>query len=114
MIASGLVLLVFVVVHVKQFKFGAYYQTAGSEPSATCTGPRSRCSSSRSGSLFYVDRACSLVGLHLRHGIASGFQSLGLDHPLLHAAADDARHRSWRCSSAAGSAIIPIWVYLTH
>ncbi len=26
--------------------------------------------------------ATLLVGLHLRHGIASAFQSLGLDHPL--------------------------------
>ena len=31
MIASGLILLLFVVVHVKQFKFGSFYQTPGSD-----------------------------------------------------------------------------------
>src|SRR5262245_65922570 len=32
MIASGLFLLVFVLIHVKQFKFGAYYQTVSASP----------------------------------------------------------------------------------
>ena len=42
---------------------------------------------------FYV--ICTLlVGLHLRHGIASAFQSLGLDHPLT-------RGRSSRGASSA-------------
>ena len=31
--------------------------------------------------VFYV--VCTLiVGLHLRHGISSGFQSIGFDHPI--------------------------------
>jgi hypothetical protein len=42
-------------------------------------GPRSRSSPTRCG---WVLRAATLLtGLHLRHGIASGFQSIGFDHP---------------------------------
>ncbi len=54
-----------------------------------------------------------LVGLHLRHGIASAGQSLGLEHP---------RYTKRLVTAGlllailigGGLAIIPIWVYLTH
>ena len=87
-------------VHVKQFKFGTFYLVAGSERSATSTAPRSKSSATRCGSRFYVISTL-LVGLHLRHGISSAFQSLGLDHPLY-----TRRLVAWgigASSSAAGS-----------
>jgi succinate dehydrogenase / fumarate reductase cytochrome b subunit len=53
------------------------------------------------------------VGLHLRHGISSGFQSIGLDHPLY-----TRRLTTWGIIGAiiigGGLAIIPVWVYLTR
>ena len=113
MIGSGLILLLFIVVHVKQFKFGSYYETlSASCRSAISIAPRSRSSATRSG-------CCStcigtlVVGLHLRHGIASGFQSLGFDHPLY------TRRLTiigivLAVIIGAGLGIIPVWVYLTQ
>jgi succinate dehydrogenase / fumarate reductase, cytochrome b subunit len=54
-----------------------------------------------------------VVGLHLRHGIASGFQSIGADHPLY-----TRRLTAFGIVLAiiigGGLGLIPIWVYLTH
>ena len=81
MIVSGLVILLFVVVHVKQFKYGAWYQTAGPESIRDLYRTEVEVFSQPVWVAFYVI-ATAIVGLHLRHGIASGFQSIGLDHPV--------------------------------
>lgn len=79
MIVSGLWLLVFVVIHVKQFKFGTEYMTPG-------TGIRDlyRLEMENFASpllvTFYVF-SMLVVGSHLWHGISSAFQSLGGDDP---------------------------------
>lgn len=111
MIWSGVAVLLFILVHVKQFKYGAWYQV-------TDTGIRDLARtefevfSQPFWVAFYVV-ATLLVGLHLRHGIASGFQSIGLDHPLY------TRHLTrWGVVLAViiggGLAFIPIWVYVTR
>ena len=55
----------------------------------------------------------AVVGLHLRHGIASGFQSIGFDHPTY-----TRKLTTWGLLLAivigGGLALIPIIVYLTH
>jgi succinate dehydrogenase / fumarate reductase cytochrome b subunit len=111
MIWSGLVVLVFVLVHVKQFKYGAWYQIAGTEV-RDLARTEFEVFSQPLWVVFYV--VCTLlVGLHLRHGIASGFQSLGLDHPVY-----TRRLMLWGAVLAAivggGLASIPIWVFLTR
>ena len=79
MIFSGLWLLTFVVIHVKQFKYGAEYEAAGS-------GIRDlyRLEMENFANpilvAFYV-LSMLVVGSHLWHGIASAFQSLGADQP---------------------------------
>ena len=57
--------------------------------------------------------ATLLVGLHLRHGVASAFQSLGLDHPLYTRRLTTASI-IFALLIGVGLAIIPVWVYLTH
>jgi succinate dehydrogenase / fumarate reductase cytochrome b subunit len=61
---------------------------------------------------FYVIGTL-VAGLHLRHGISSAFQSLGLDHPIY-----TRRLTMWGIVGAivigGGLAFIPIWVYFTH
>lgn len=111
MIGSGLVILFFVIVHVRQFRFGSYYQVTD----ATIRDlyrTEIEVFQQPLWVAFYVI-CMGLVGLHLRHGIASGFQSLGLDHPLY-----TRRLTAWgivlAVLIAAGFAAIPIWVYLTH
>lgn len=112
MIGSGLLTLLFVIVHVKQFRFGTWYQTASDDPVRDLYRTEIEVFQQPLWVAFYV--MCVLVvGLHLRHGIASGFQSIGLDHPLY-----TRRLTRWGIGFAiviaGGLAAIPIWVYLTH
>ena len=57
--------------------------------------------------------ATLLVGLHLRHGIASAFQSLGLDHPV-YTRRLTAVGIVFALLIGVGLAVIPVWVYFTH
>ena len=78
MILSGLWLLLFVVIHVRTFKYGPEYEAAG--------GVRDlyRLEMENFGNpltvAFYV-LSMVIVGSHLWHGVSSAFQSLGADHP---------------------------------
>ena len=112
MIASGLITMFFVLVHVKQFKYGTFYLVQGVEEVRDLYRTEIEVFSNPLWVVFYV--ICTLiVGLHLRHGIASGFQSLGLDHPRY-----TRRLVIWGIAGAVivagGLATIPVWVYLTR
>ena len=111
MIVTGMVTLLFVLVHVKQFKYGAWYLVADSDVRDLY---RTEIEVFRQPLwvAFYV--ICTLVvGLHLRHGISSAFQSLGLDHPMY-----TRRLTMWAIIGAVviggGLAFIPVWVYFTQ
>jgi succinate dehydrogenase / fumarate reductase cytochrome b subunit len=111
MIWTGLVILLFVVIHVSQFKYGAYYET-GSPPVRDLYRTEVDVFHLPVWVAFYV--VCVvLVALHLRHGIASAFQSIGLSHPVY-----TRRIVVWGTVLAvvigAGFAIIPIWVYFAR
>jgi succinate dehydrogenase / fumarate reductase, cytochrome b subunit len=112
MIASGLVILLFVIIHVKQFKYGSYYQVAGEASVRDLYRTEVEVFQHPLWVAFYV-MATLIVALHLRHGIASAFQSLGLDHPLY-----TRRLTRWGIVLAViiggGLALIPVWVYLSH
>jgi succinate dehydrogenase / fumarate reductase cytochrome b subunit len=62
--------------------------------------------------LFYVIGTL-VVGLHLRHGVASAFQSLGLDHPR-YTRRITAVGIAFALLIGLGLALIPVWVYFTH
>ena len=112
MIASGLIVLAFVVIHVKQFKFGTFYLASGSDTIRDLYRTEIEVFRNPLWVGFYVI-ATLIVGLHMRHGISSAFQSLGLDHP-----------RYTRrivglgivvaVLVGGGLALIPIWAYFTH
>jgi succinate dehydrogenase / fumarate reductase, cytochrome b subunit len=112
MIWSGLVVLLFVIIHVKQFKYGAWYQTVSDNPIRDLARTEYEVFAQPMWVAFYVI-ATLLVGLHLRHGISSGFQSIGFDHPLY-----TRRLTRWGIAFAiligVGLAIIPIWVFFTQ
>lgn len=78
MIFSGLWLLLFILIHVRTFKFGTEYETVD--------GIRDlyRLEMENFGDpltvAFYVV-SMLVVGSHLWHGVASSFQSLGIDSP---------------------------------
>ena len=78
MIVSGLWLLIFIIIHVKAFKYGTEYEAAGGVRDLYRTEMESFASPLTVG--FYV-LSMLVVGSHLWHGASSAFQSLGLDHP---------------------------------
>ena len=112
MIWSGLVVFVFIIIHVKQFKYGAWYQTGSDTPIRDLARTEYEVFAQPAWVALYVI-ATLLVGLHLRHGISSGFQSIGFDHPLY-----TRRLTRWGIALAiligGGLAFIPIWVFLTQ
>ena len=111
MIASGLFLLVFVIIHVKQFKFGSWYQVTDSTV-RDLYRTELEVFSNPFWVVVYVI-ATLLVGLHLRHGFASAFQSLGLDHPV-YTRRLTALSIFFAVLIGVGLAIIPVWVYFRY
>src|SRR6185436_5019489 len=80
MILSGLWLLVFVIIHVRQFKYGTEYV-------APATGVRDLYrlemeNFSNPLLLWFYVLSMFVVGSHLWHGVSSAFQSLGGDVPV--------------------------------
>jgi succinate dehydrogenase / fumarate reductase, cytochrome b subunit len=112
MIWSGLVLLLFVIVHVKQFKFGSWYQAAGPASIRDLARTEYEIFSQPLWVAFYVVGTL-VAGLHLRHGIASGFQSIGVDHPV-YTRRLTAVAIGFAILIGGGLACIPVWVYLNQ
>ncbi len=112
MLWSGLIVFIFIILHVWQFRFGTYYETGGELPIRDLARTEFEVFSHPGWVAFYVV-ATLLVGLHLRHGISSSFQSVGLDHPVY-----TRRLTTWGIVLAVlvggGLAFIPVWVYLTQ
>ena len=111
MIYTGVVMFVFAVLHVKTFKYGAWY------PYQMADGLEVRDLNRLVVEIFadplyvgfYV--ACmGLIGLHVSHGIASSFQSLGVDHPSVTPKVL-AIGKVLAIVLAVGFAIIPLWVF---
>ncbi len=78
MIVSGLWLLVFVIIHVKAFRYGTEYQWPAGGRDLYRLEMENFASPLMVG--FYV-LSMIVVGSHLWHGISSAVQSLGGDHP---------------------------------
>lgn len=110
MIITGLTILLFVIIHIKHFKFGTYYEEAA-------TGYRDLArlvheTFVNPAWVFWYVVVMVLIGLHLRHGLSSAFQSLGLEHP---------RYSAWARAiglglailMAGGFAAIPLVIFFT-
>jgi succinate dehydrogenase / fumarate reductase cytochrome b subunit len=80
MIVSGLWLLVFIVIHVRTFRFPILEDYRAADGLLDLYRVEMDALASPLAVAFYVV-SMLIVGSHLWHGIASGFQSLGLDHP---------------------------------
>jgi succinate dehydrogenase / fumarate reductase cytochrome b subunit len=98
MIVSGLWLLAFLLVHVKAFR-DLYRQEFETLSNPLVVG-------------FYM-LSMIVVGSHLWHGIASGFQSLGADHPKITPKLLVAG-KVLAVLIAGGFIVIAAWVYLTQ
>jgi succinate dehydrogenase cytochrome b subunit len=80
MIVSGLWLLVFIVIHVRTFKYGAEYEAPGGGGVRDLYRLEMQNFSNPLTVAFYVI-SMVIVGSHLWHGVSSAFQSLGADNP---------------------------------
>jgi succinate dehydrogenase / fumarate reductase cytochrome b subunit len=79
MIYTGIIILVFLVLHLRTFKYGTHY-LVGDTNARDLYRLVVEVFSSPGYVVFYV--ICMvLVGMHLRHGFSSAFQSLGAEHP---------------------------------
>ncbi len=109
MIVTGLVTLVFVVLHLKTFKYGAQY--AAADPNVRDLDRLVvEVFHKPTYVVFYV--VCmALIGLHLRHGIGSAFQSLGIEHPRYTERLPLAG-TVLAVAIGGGFALIPLWVYV--
>lgn len=76
MAVSGTFLLGFLIFHLKTFKFGAHYMTA--EPGVRDLARLVLETFHHPGYVIFYVLAMVVVGLHLRHGVSSALQSLGL------------------------------------
>lgn len=108
MIVSGLWLLIFLLIHVKAFRFSPEYEW----PAGGRDLYRQELEALASPLVvaFYV-LSMAVVGSHLWHGIASAIQSMGFSHPvwtprILGVA------KVFAFLIAAGFMVIAVWVYL--
>ena len=111
MIWTGLITLAFVVIHLKQFKFGELYEVGETGVRDLYRLERELFGNPVTVALYVV--AMLLIGFHLRHGISSSLQSLGVDDP--------SRTRRFLTFGtilavviAGGLGVIPVVVYLTR
>lgn len=107
MIFTGLWLLVFLIVHVKAFKYGPQYEYEGMKDFYRLEMENL---SNPFMVAFYV-LSMLVVGSHLWHGASSSLQSLGVDHPqwtprILVAG------KVLAVAIAGGFIVIAIWAYL--
>ena len=111
MIWTGLLILIFVVIHVAHIKYGAWYEI-GDPPVRDLYRTEVEVFSSAVWVGIYVV-SMIFVGFHLRHGISSALQSLGADHPQ-YTKRLVALGTAIAILIGGGFAVIPIWVYLTR
>jgi len=110
MALSGIFLLVFLIVHIATFKFGPYYASA----EAGVRDLHRLVVEVFKNPLYaagYVV-AMGIIGMHLRHGISSAFQSLGWMTSGAWTTRLLAVGLTLAVVIAGGFAMIPVWVYL--
>jgi succinate dehydrogenase / fumarate reductase, cytochrome b subunit len=108
MILTGLAILVFVPIHVRTFKYGAFYDLGDGVRDLYRLEMENFSSPLAVG--FYLVMMV-LVGLHLWHGVASSFQSIGLNGPRF----TPLIRKIGKVSAvviAGGFIVITLWVFL--
>jgi succinate dehydrogenase / fumarate reductase cytochrome b subunit len=112
MIYTGVVIFVFLLLHLKTFKFGPWYDTVhGGE---TMRDLYTLVIEIFRDPVYVVGYTVvmGLVLLHLRHGVSSAFQSLGVNHPVYNRLILGAGY-AFAVLLGIGFALPPIWIFLT-
>jgi succinate dehydrogenase / fumarate reductase, cytochrome b subunit len=109
MILSGLVVLAFIPVHVKMFKYGPHYAYRASSVRDLYRLELENFSSPLAVGLYVA--VMVVVGFHLWHGVSSAFQSLGVTGPRVTPLILGAG-RILAVIISAGFVIIAVWALL--
>jgi succinate dehydrogenase / fumarate reductase, cytochrome b subunit len=108
MILSGILLFAFVILHLRKFKFGPWYET----PDGIRDLYRLQLEVfSSPGYVAFYMIAMIVIGFHLWHGVPSAAQSLGIDHPK-YAPRIIGIGRVLAVLIAGGFFILPLYTYL--
>ena len=110
MIYTGIVLLVFIILHVKGLKYGPYYTTMIDGTEVRDLHRLVMEVFSSTGYVVWYVAATSLIGFHLWHGFWSAFQSLGIYQPRLAPVINTVGYLL-AILLAVGYIGIPIWIY---
>jgi succinate dehydrogenase / fumarate reductase cytochrome b subunit len=108
MIYTGAIVLVFLVLHVKTFKYGVYYEVPGG-------GERDLYRLvieffRNPVSVLFYEASLVILGFHLWHGFTSAWESLGVHHARFTPAIVWAG-RIFTTLVGAGFVLIPLWVF---
>jgi succinate dehydrogenase / fumarate reductase cytochrome b subunit len=109
MIISGLALLIFIPIHVRMFKYGPEYAYRASDVRDLYRLEVENFTSPLAVGLYVL--AMVVVGMHLWHGVASSFQSLGMSGPRF----TPFVRKLGKISAvviAGGFIVIAVWVFL--
>lgn len=112
MIITGVIILVFLVIHLNSFKFGTYYETTLEGESVR---DLARLLTEKFQSPIYTFGYVGvmlLLGFHLRHGVWSAFQSLGATNPRLTPVIYTVGALVG-VVIAIGFLILPLWIFFT-
>lgn len=109
---TGLVLLVFIVLHLINLKFGTHYDvTTESGVEVRDLYRLTMEFFSSPGNVIWYCFAMICAGMHTAHGVGSAFQSLGLNHPRYYRKIV-ALSYIYAIVIGGGFAFISIWAYL--
>ncbi|MGE3609798.1 MAG: succinate dehydrogenase cytochrome b subunit [Bacteriovoracaceae bacterium] len=108
---TGLVLLVFIIIHLKSLKFGTHYTTMvdGTEMRDIYKTTMEYFSSL--GAVIWYVVAMTAAALHTAHGFASAFQSMGWNHGKYMKCVKNVGYL-YAIVVAGGFAFISVWAYL--
>jgi succinate dehydrogenase / fumarate reductase cytochrome b subunit len=114
MIYTGVLLLIFLVLHLKTFKYGPYYTSYIDGVGEVRDLYRLVMEVYRDPFyvIFYVI-LMTLLGVHLRHGFWSAFQSLGVQNPRL-TPVIYVFGIFFAAAMGAGFLVIPVWIFFSH
>ncbi len=112
MIYTGIVLFIFLILHLNTFKYGPHYSTVVDGVEMRDLYKLVYEVFAQPGYTVGYVVIMTLLGFHLRHGFWSAFQSLGLNHPNYHKTLNTLGIFV-ALLLAFGFIGIPIWIYLS-
>lgn len=108
---TGLILLVFLILHLMNLKFGSYYETTVDGVVMRDMYKTTMEYFAQMSSMIWYNVAMIMAALHTSHGFSSAFQSLGLNHPRYYKHVKKLGYL-YAILVAGGFAFISTWAYL--